>query len=252
MHRLSKTGEYTFTLSQTDQGKMFRLLKPLGSFDAVSDFIKDVDCLFVYDKNFGSSRSPTDKQQGAIFSKILDSSTALLDVLKSIRRGDDNSCVDVHTATLIYMSRSILVQENLRSRNELPKDNPLHIANIGIVDFTYPTQLIKSLEEMRDAVARAAEQVKTNRGNSPNRFTEVIRKRHLAEVFLANYLIRFKELPKISEKGAANKVLKILFNAAGLPVDAEKHTLRDAIERHNGIPKKKRTRKSTGNVQDET
>lgn len=73
----------------------------------------------------------------------------------------------------------------------------------------------------------------------------------LAKLFVTSYHNRFNELPQVSEKGAANKVLNKLFKAAGLPENAEKHSLRGAVEHHNGIPKKKRVRKSR-NVKDET
>jgi hypothetical protein len=231
MPRFSETDNYKFTLSKHERNDIFQLLIQPDNLESVSGFIKDIDYIFVMDRDFASSRTPTDKQQYEIFNNILDCSDALLGVLKTIRRKDDDICIDVHTACLIYLSRSILVQEKLRSLKELPEENSLHIVDSGIVDFRYPTQLIKSLEEMRDAVAHAAEQVKTKRGNGSNYSSKAIRKRQLADCFVASYQNRFNNIPQKKQFGPAQKAFNLLILKAGLTENNDTHCLRDAINR---------------------
>lgn len=234
MHRLPKTGEYKYTLPKSEHESIFRILSSLGSFEAARDFTRDIDSLFVYDKTYGISRSPTDSLQKEIFAEIIKQANTLLKVLQPIRRDENDICVDAHTATLIYMSRSILVQEKLQSLNEKKGEESVQIADGGIVDFRYPMQLITSLDEMRDAVIHAAKSVKPKRGNSPKRTTEAIRKRNLANSFVSCYQIRYKKLPPISVDGKVTQVFILLLKNAGLSKSDESEDfscLRMAIER---------------------
>lgn len=232
----SRPDQFKPTSGKPDSGEVFRLLKQEGSRDAVRGFADDFESLLECDRR-ASLTERTDQHQHDIFLNLLKHSDALLKALKKLRRNDtDNTCTDVRSATLIWISCSTLLQEKRQSFNGLPIEESLRLADHGILDLAYPTQLIRGLEGMRDAVAHAAKKTKPKPGNSASHNIDTIRRDHLANGFVANYQKHFHKLPKLTEDGKAHQVFDLLVVAAKLEGTKNLSCLRRAIikvRKHN-------------------
>jgi hypothetical protein len=96
----------------------------------------------------------------------------------------------------------------------------------------YPTELIVSLRELRDAARKAIELEKPGRGNSAGRNPTSARRADLAKNFVFRYRSRFGQMPPMSKTGDVVELLQKMLNAAGEGDDADAGALlRQAIEK---------------------
>lgn len=95
----------------------------------------------------------------------------------------------------------------------------------------YPTDVIESLRELRDAARKATEIKNPKRGNSAHRNPVSKRRAALAKNFVFKYRSRFGHMPPMSKTGHVVELLQKMLNAAGEGDDADAGALlRQAIE----------------------
>jgi len=99
----------------------------------------------------------------------------------------------------------------------------------------YPTDLIKGLQELRDAARFAHEREKPGRGNSERRNPSSARMADLAKNFVFRFRSRFGYMPPITKDGREIKLLERMLEVAGQPSINEGkdcgQLLRSAIEK---------------------
>lgn len=213
-----------------DHGEVIRLLKPLGDPEAAEGFYYDIEFLLDIDCKEYSKRA-SNKTQHEKLVEILEKSNSLLKLLQELRFNED-SIINTKNLQIATLISNHVVFSRLKNKSQE--------ASYETVPFNYPTALIDSLQEMRDAVALASAEVKQKRGNSSQRDPEAMRKKILAIMFVQSYFRRFKKPPSISEKGAAHQVLIRLFYAANISGEYFLHQIRYAIKYLKDIPTSKR------------
>jgi hypothetical protein len=243
------------TSSKLDRNEIFRLLmlKPLGDLETVKGFADDMEFLLRVDIDSFSTKKSDKYLHDEILIAILKQSDALLDALENIRFNENFRFAPggLQAANLIQDSLISLRQQ--KQVATLPKKKSVKASRVDddSIPFNYPSALIDSLREMRDAVADAVQKVKQAPGSGKSRDPEFIRKQALANLFVSSYYSRFKKFPPLTNNGAAHQVFVRLIYAANMSGEYHLHHLRDALAKRNDVPKRKRTRKGQATITSE-
>ena len=220
-------------LSKLNSPVVVRLLKPLNDPVAAKGFVEDIETYLARDVECYSLSASVEKQsfkeQYETLVGILKQTDSLLKLMLGMGF-DKRASMDDNNAHIFALIRFAL--HHIKKKKD-PECFPSYT-----ISPTYPAELIDSLQEMRDAVALAAEGVKPKRGNSMRRDPDTIRKKMFAHVLVASYDKWFKKIPPINEDGIAHLILVRLLAAANVPGDSFLHPLREAIEIYRGAPKK--------------
>ena len=138
--------------------------------------------------------------------------------------------------------------KRLADRNELRHDKKIsdELDRDEFIPEDYPNAVIESIEELRDAVIRAADRTKPKLGRKTYRTTTYLRKDKLSREFVESYFIHFHSLPPTYIDSDAYNVFVAFLHAANLSnlKGSDAHCYRNAIQNSKG----RRIQKPTATV----